>query len=457
MEPVADFLEPPQEVNPAATSDQVVLLPQLEWTPKMGLPDVLTTVTNVVTNCSVGDSSKPGEPLYAPDQELNLDDLLVPAAATTSTTTSSSSFLFPCSVTQQNGAILHRYLGLTDEWLLNLRAHETKMNHAVVCKAKELLQIHKLKYRREESISLVFRDGERWNFEMAESYECVTVIKDKMNAKGVRGHKTNQASLNQLAKVQALIKQAQQIETTLQAAPTLERVKMIMDLYREATERLSSVSNDKQKTSDLTALLHTFLLRQDVQDILEGKNKPPPPPPSSTRSAIPSFSKIGKMVHQLQLKGQVLPRSESLVNSDEDDGLAREEKNLVHKGISQLKKMMDLNLSEPAGSGGAGGGAGERETERGRTESSASDMSSASSSSSSRTRTNTGTGSATDKALAELEVFLGDANRELESLQQSTTSRAAAAAAATSATTATTTITTAAVPTHQEEEEEIVI
>lgn len=46
------------------------------------------------------------------------------------------------------------------------------------------------------------------------------------------------------------------------------------------------------------------------------------------------------------MKGEIIQRSEADVLSEEDDGLAREEKRLAGFGIDQLKQMMDSALED---------------------------------------------------------------------------------------------------------------
>jgi hypothetical protein len=199
---------------------------------------------------------------------------------------------------------------------------------------------------------------------MAASADCVAAIQAALAEKGVQGRKTSQAALNQIERARALIQEARRRERDMgDAAATEEQrqplslacVQGVMDLYRDAIELLSSVSDEKKQTSEVVALLHAFLQRPDVTLALETAPPPPPPtPPSSTRSSSGGVSGSGsgfmtrlQQATQRALKGEVLPRSDSEVHSQEDDGLAREERNLLKHGLGQLKKMMDLGLRDP--------------------------------------------------------------------------------------------------------------
>ncbi len=273
---------------------------------------------------------------------------------------------------------------------------------------------------------------------MAASAECVAAIQAALAVKGVQGRKTSQAALNQIERARALIQEARRRErevgdgTSEQEPLSLACVQGVMDLYRDAIELLSSVSDEKRHTTEVVALLHAFLQRPDVTLALEAPPPPPPTPPSSTRGGVSGGGGGGLMTRLQQatqrgvlqamghgLKGEVLPRSELEVHSQEDDGLAREERNLLRHGLGQLKKMMDLGLGPAqagegdagrvrASSQGSGGGGG--------LDLSTSGGSAASASGSEAAETEAGVDASLSSSLEDLEGLLAQATAEFETL-----------------------------------------
>ncbi len=396
------------EVLPASfvrSRDNALVLPVLEaWTPNMGILEVLLAARDLLL------VKLPTR--IARGQSLSLDLF--------------ADRLFPGAVVQQQGVLLSRYLGITENrWLCSVKAHETRLETVVVAKAQELLNVSKLKYKRAMSLSIEFRDGDRWDYQMPGSAECVEAIQAALKDQhGVVGRRTSQSALNNVARAKALLQEAQRREAALakEGGLTFQRVQDINDLYREAIEKYSMAASveHKEKVTEAITLLQGFLSRPDVQDALENK----PPKPAARRSPLPSPSSfLPSLLTQPKTKvGEVLARPAFSAAEEDDDSLAREEKRLG--SLSKLKQLLDLNLNDPSSatrnrtssadsisssSGGVGGGGGSGRPPA---------------------------GGSVDMALHELDVVLGEATRELESLSSlprreamTAEERAAAAAA----------------------------
>lgn len=394
------------EVLPASfvrSCDNALVLPVLEaWTPNMGILEVLLAARDLLL------VKLPTR--IAPGQSLSLDLF--------------DDRLFPGAVVQQQGVLLSRYLGITENrWLCSVKAHETRLETVVVVKAQELLAISKLKYKRALSLSIEFRDGDRWDYQMPGSAECVEAIQAALKDQhGVVGRRTSQSALNNVARAKALLQEAQRREAVLakEGGLTFQQVQDINDLYREAIEKYSMASSveHKEKVTEAITLLQGFLSRPDVQDALENK----PRKPAARRSSLPLPSSfLPSLRTQPKTKvGEVLARPASAAEED-DDGLAREEKRLG--SLSKLKQLLDLNLNDPSSAA------------RNRT-SSADSISSSSGGGGGGGSGRLPAGGSVDMALHELDVVLGEANRELDSLSSpprreamTAEERAAAAAA----------------------------
>lgn len=142
-----------QELLPranVAARDGRVTLPALnDWTPKSSLLDLLAVLL-VALERGNGEEEGEGEggggmtEAFVPGQALSTAKFVGP--------------IFPCSVRQQGGQVLLRYVGVAaDEWMLLLEADRTRMEWVVVLRAEPVLNVAKLKYRRGEAITVVFK------------------------------------------------------------------------------------------------------------------------------------------------------------------------------------------------------------------------------------------------------------------------------------------------------------
>lgn len=259
-----------------STTDGRLLLPALtNWTPNTGLLDLLA---------ALGEALKRGEEeggggmtdTFEPGQALDTAKFPGP--------------LFPCSLRLQGGAVLHRYVGVLDDWVLLVEADKTRLEWVTVVRAASVLQVAKLKYRRGESISVILKggcvvracvggsvimlfpflpfdqrfrhalthpisqstnhlqlsiaDGSKWELQMPASADCVQAVQGALAQKGVQGRKMSQAAINQVERARLLILEARRREGEVDDWSE-ERVQGIVDLYKDATEMLASVSDEK--------------------------------------------------------------------------------------------------------------------------------------------------------------------------------------------------------------------
>lgn len=199
---------------------------------------------------------------------------------------------------------------------------------------------------------------------MAASGDCVALIQAAMAKLGVQGRKTSTSALQQIERARALVQEGRRLggagkegEGQQQHQPplTLEHVQRVVDLYREAIECLASVTDDRRQTQEVMAMLHAFLSQPAVQAVLEQAPPPPPLPstPPSFSSSSGSSSRVGAFMSRLSAvpkglgmpprKGPVLPRIDAALHAQEDDdGLAREERNLLRNGLSRLKSLLEV-------------------------------------------------------------------------------------------------------------------
>ena len=127
----------------------------------------------------------------------------------------------------------------------------------------------KLKFRREESLSLFFKEAsdEPLVFMCLDSAAAVQDIQNILKRHGVKGKHTNAAT--QRAVQMALNKVAliQQKEKELLENPTVKNVNEIMDLYRQAAENFESAGDPRH--SEVVAHMKRFLNQKFTTNLLE--------------------------------------------------------------------------------------------------------------------------------------------------------------------------------------------
>lgn len=140
-------LLPRSVVRPADDEDggARVQLPALggeAWTPNTSILDLLTALQEALARGADGADGE-GEGGYAPGQVLSTRTFV--------------GTVLPCTVRQQGGVVLPRYIGVADDWVLQLEADRTRLEAAVVVRAERMLEVAKLRYRRGESFTVFFK------------------------------------------------------------------------------------------------------------------------------------------------------------------------------------------------------------------------------------------------------------------------------------------------------------
>jgi|NOAtaT_6_FD_contig_51_2216352_length_2234_multi_4_in_0_out_0_1 hypothetical protein len=177
------------------------------------------------------------------------------------------------SIVQSTKAVLEEhYLLITENHILEIRSSKLNIDTGTVIFVSPVSSLIKLKFRRDESITLFFKQSaveDPLVYLCQESYEAVQTIQNVLQKHGVKGKHTTTAVQKQL---QAALKVANDIrekEGNLENNPTLENVNEIMDLYRQAAEKFEN-SNDPRHEQVISDM-HTFLAKPLVKSILENE------------------------------------------------------------------------------------------------------------------------------------------------------------------------------------------
>jgi hypothetical protein len=132
---------------------------------------------------------------------------------------------------------------------------------------------------------------------------------------GVRGKHTNAAAYRAIQEAMSLIQEIQTKELALKHDPTVERVKDIMDLYRQAAERFEVAGDVRHE--EVVSHLRKFLALPLTTSILDGSYQRPAPAPGNDLSSSVGGGSGGSYPGEIR-EGEVLERPAALL-LDEDD------------------------------------------------------------------------------------------------------------------------------------------
>lgn len=163
----------------------------------------------------------------------------------------------------------------------------------------------KLKFRRQESISLFFKPtpDDPMIFMCPDSADAVHQIQSVLQRQGVKGKHTNATAQRAINEALQIVQEIQAKERALEYKPSVERVDEIMDLYRQAAERFELAGD--QRHEEVVNHMRKFLAMPLVVSILDGSFVPPEDGSTTKKSgsAVP--------------EGEVLERTREQIEDDD--------------------------------------------------------------------------------------------------------------------------------------------
>mmetsp|Transcript_21575 Transcript_21575/g.35588 ORF Transcript_21575/g.35588 Transcript_21575/m.35588 type:complete len:692 (-) Transcript_21575:1626-3701(-) len=207
------------------------------------------------------------------------------------------------------------FLMITDKCILEFKANRLNIGSGTVTFAIGIDQMAKLKFRREESLSLFFKvaNDDPLVYMCLDSALAVKDIQNVLKQKGVKGKHTNAATQRSIQMALNLVALIQQKEKELLEQPTIDRVNEIMDLYRQAAEKFENAGDPRHE--EVMAHMKRFLNQKFTTSILDGTlhatdvadSKPPASPVKE------------EPVNVSVPQGEVLEQCKHLSNDDHDD------------------------------------------------------------------------------------------------------------------------------------------
>eukprot|EP00934_Nitzschia_sp_Nitz4_P007681 Nitzschia sp. Nitz4//scaffold46_size129759//20966//22879//NITZ4_003485-RA/size129759-augustus-gene-0.2-mRNA-1//1//CDS//3329552547//7671//frame0 len=178
--------------------------------------------------------------------------------------------------TQSARSVLEEsFLMITDTHIIEMKSNKLNLSTGTVTFAIQIDMLAKLKFRRQESISLFFKPApdDPLIYMCPDSGDCVHQIQSVLKRHGVKGKHTNAATHRAINQALHLVQEIQTKELALKHDPSVDRVNEIMDLYRQAAERFEVAGDVRHE--EVVTHMRKFLALPLTTSILEGTYKKP--------------------------------------------------------------------------------------------------------------------------------------------------------------------------------------
>jgi hypothetical protein len=202
------------------------------------------------------------------------------------------------------------FIMITETHIVEMTSSKLNLSVGKITFAIPIELMAKLKFRRQESISLFFKTApnDPLIYMCPDSADAVHQIQAVLKRHGVKGKHTNAAAHRAIGEALQLVQEIQTKELALRHDPTVERVNEIMDLYRQAAERFEAAGDVRHE--EVVTHMRKFLALPVTTSILDGSYKKGDSPDkvskgTGTSSEVP--------------EGEVLKPASLLLNSSEDD------------------------------------------------------------------------------------------------------------------------------------------
>lgn len=254
------------------------------------------------------------------------------------------------SIVQSTKAVLEEhFLLITENHILEIRSSKLNIDTGTVIFVSPISSLIKLKFRRDESITLFFKQStveDPLIYLCQESYEAVQTIQNVLQKHGVKGKHTTTAAQKHLQAALKVVNDIREKEGILESNPTLENVNEIMDLYRQAAEKFEN-SNDPRHEQVISDM-HTFLAKPLVKSILENEVEDSPvstPVELSAASDDEGDDEIEREVKKPVLRQEVFKEDNDNSLKEVDDMMKEVEKLSVSNLEDDLSDFMLSNVS----------------------------------------------------------------------------------------------------------------
>lgn len=213
------------------------------------------------------------------------------------------------------------FLMITDTHIIEVKASKLNMSTGRVYFAIPIEMMAKLKFRRQESVSLFFKPApdDPLIYMCPDSGDAVHQVQAVLKRHGVKGKHTNAAAHRAINEALHLVQEIQTKELALKHDPTVQRVNEIMDLYRQAAERFEVAGDIRHE--EVVTHMRKFLALPLTTGILDGSYKKPESiglvKATKTDDGVPEGEVLER--HEAQLEEDDVDVSSDKVNEQERD------------------------------------------------------------------------------------------------------------------------------------------
>lgn len=173
------------------------------------------------------------------------------------------------------GLLEESFLMITESHIIEMKSNKLNLSTGTVTFAIPIEMMAKLKFRRQESVSLFFKPApdDPLIYMCPDSADCVHQIQAVLKRHGVKGKHTNAATHRAINQALHLVQEIQTKELALKHDPSIERVNEIMDLYRQAAERFEVAGDVRHE--EVVTHMRKFLALPLTVSVLDGSYKKP--------------------------------------------------------------------------------------------------------------------------------------------------------------------------------------
>lgn len=173
-------------------------------------------------------------------------------------------------ISSAKSVIEENFLMVTDTHLIELRSNKLNIGSAYVTFMHPISSLSKLKFRRQESISLFFKEApeDAMIYMCPDSADAVQQIQGVLKRHGVKGKHTNAATQRAIQNALNIVAEIQEKEKALDENPSVDKVDEIMSLYRQAAERFETAGDARHE--EVMNHMRKFLKKPKIVEILEG-------------------------------------------------------------------------------------------------------------------------------------------------------------------------------------------
>lgn len=258
------------------------------------------------------------------------------------------------------GLLEESFLMITESHIIEMRSNKLNLSTGTVSFAIPIEMMAKLKFRRQESISLFFKPApdDPLIYMCPDSADCVHQIQTVLKRHGVKGKHTNAATHRAINEALQLVQEIQTKELALKHDPNIERVNEIMDLYRQAAERFEVAGDVRHE--EVVTHMRKFLALPLTISVLDGSyvksqpsadNEPfPSPKVKAEKAEDKKFDdNMDNLLSEAEIdlanmKGNDDQELDDMFSDNDDNGLGSTEDTIAE--FENMLKEADKELAE---------------------------------------------------------------------------------------------------------------